>query len=94
MPTTIAAAQIDITLADRERNLARMLDVLNESAKAGAAITVFPEAALSGYCFDSLDEATASPVPAASSTSSPSTASSNRTATASSTPAPSSAPPA
>src|SRR6476620_7372993 len=55
--TKIAAAQIDITLADRERNLARMLDVLTETAKNGAKLTVFPEAALSGYCFENLDEA-------------------------------------
>ena len=55
--TTIAAAQIDITFADRERNLSRMLDVLTDTAKNGAKLTVFPEAALSGYCFDNLDEA-------------------------------------
>lgn len=66
MPTTkIAAAQIDITLADRERNLARMLDVLAETVKKGAKLTVFPEAALSGYCFENLDEARphAEPIP-------------------------------
>jgi predicted amidohydrolase len=61
----IAAAQIDITLADRDRNLARMLDILTETAKNGAQLTVFPEAALSGYCFDNLDEARphAEPIP-------------------------------
>src|SRR3954467_2966422 len=61
----IAAAQIDITLADRDRNLARMLDILTETAKNGAQLTVFPEAALPGYCFDSLDEARphAEPIP-------------------------------
>ncbi|HEY2416106.1 MAG TPA: carbon-nitrogen hydrolase family protein [Pirellulaceae bacterium] len=65
MPTKIAAAQIDITLADRERNLARMLDVLTETAKNGAKLTVFPEAALPGYCFENLDEARphAEPIP-------------------------------
>jgi predicted amidohydrolase len=56
MPT-IAIAQIDITLADRERNLARIIQVLGETAAKGAKLTVFPEAALTGYCFDSLDEA-------------------------------------
>jgi predicted amidohydrolase len=65
MPTTIAAAQIDITLANGERNLARMLDVLTETAKKGTQLTVFPEAALSGYCFENLDEARphAEPIP-------------------------------
>ena len=54
MPT-IAIAQIDITLADREKNLARIIQVLGETAAKGAKLTVFPEAALSGYCFDSAD---------------------------------------
>ena len=64
MPT-IAIAQIDITLADRERNLARIIQVLGETAAKGARLTVFPEAALSGYCFDTLDEARphAEPIP-------------------------------
>src|SRR5688572_4576351 len=64
MPT-IAIAQIDITLADRERNLARIIQVLGETAAKGAKLTVFPEAALTGYCFDTLDEASphAEPIP-------------------------------
>jgi predicted amidohydrolase len=58
MPNTlIAAAQIDIAFADRERNFARMAQVLREAAAKGAKLTVFPEAALAGYCFDSLEEA-------------------------------------
>jgi len=59
MPNSIkiAVAQIDIALAARERNLARMIEVLEETAGKGAKLTVFPEAALAGYCFDSLDEA-------------------------------------
>ncbi len=35
MPT-IAIAQIDITFADRERNLARLIEVLGETAVKGA----------------------------------------------------------
>jgi len=64
MPT-IALAQIDITLADRERNLSRIIQVLGETAAKGAKLTVFPEAALTGYCYDSLDEARphAEPIP-------------------------------
>src|SRR5262245_29186393 len=56
MPT-IALAQIDITFAERERNLNRIIQVLGEAAAKGATLTVFPEAALSGYCFDSPEEA-------------------------------------
>jgi predicted amidohydrolase len=61
----IAVAQIDIAFADRERNLARMIQVLEETANKGAKLTIFPEAALTGYCFDSLDEARphAEPIP-------------------------------
>ncbi len=64
MPT-IAIAQIDITIADRERNLSRMIQVLGETAAKGAKLTVFPEAALTGYCFDSLEDARphAEPIP-------------------------------
>src|SRR5688572_24403112 len=57
MNTTIAVAQIDIAFAGRPRNLERMIAVLDETAAKGAKLTVFPEAALTGYCFDSLDEA-------------------------------------
>ena len=56
-PITIALAQIDVTFADRERNLAKMLEVLAQAAQEGAKLVVFPEAALTGYCFDSLNEA-------------------------------------
>src|SRR3954447_19260816 len=64
-PITISVAQIDIAFADRERNLSRMMQVLDEAAKKGAKLTIFPEAALTGYCFDSLDEARthAEPIP-------------------------------
>src|SRR5688572_4766710 len=54
---TIALAQIDVVFADRERNLAKMLEVLAQAAKEDAKLVVFPEAALTGYCFDSLNEA-------------------------------------
>lgn len=56
-PVTIAVAQIDIAFADRERNLRRMFQALEETAAKSARLTVFPEAALTGYCFDSLDQA-------------------------------------
>jgi len=65
MTTKIAAAQIDIAFADRERNFARIVEVLHETAAKGAKLTIFPEAALTGYCFNSLEEARpqAEPIP-------------------------------
>ncbi len=52
-----AAVQMDITLGDIPNNLGRILERLEESARNGAQLVVFPEAALSGYCFESLDDA-------------------------------------
>jgi predicted amidohydrolase len=65
MTTKIALAQINIDFADREHNLARIVEVLADTAKNGAKLTVFPEAALTGYCYGSLDEARphAEPIP-------------------------------
>jgi predicted amidohydrolase len=65
MSTTIAVAQIDIAFADRARNLERMLDVLRETHARGAQLTMFPESALAGYCYNSLEEARAhaEPIP-------------------------------
>jgi predicted amidohydrolase len=64
-PIKIAVAQIDIAFADQESNLARMIQVLEQTAAKGAKLTSFPEAALSGYCFDSLAQARphAEPIP-------------------------------
>lgn len=61
----IALAQIDVAWADPLRNLARFEEILRQTAAAGARLTVFPEAALTGYCFDSLEEARplAEPIP-------------------------------
>jgi predicted amidohydrolase len=64
-PILIAAAQIDIAFADAARNLARMSEVTESAARRGARLTIFPEAALAGYCYDSADEARphAEPIP-------------------------------
>lgn len=53
----IAAVQMDVAFADKHANLRRMQTRFREAAQAGASLTVFPECALAGYCFDSLDEA-------------------------------------
>lgn len=61
----IAGVQIDVTLGEVERNLSRIESALRETARNGARLTVFPECALTGYCFESLEEVRpfAEPVP-------------------------------
>jgi predicted amidohydrolase len=61
----IAGVQMDVAFADVERNLGQMIERLRETTARGARLTVFPECALCGYCFGSLDEARpfAQPVP-------------------------------
>ena len=61
----IAAVQMDVTLGQPQANVARMQRYLREAAAAGAELTIFPECAVPGYCFESLEEARpfAQPVP-------------------------------
>lgn len=53
----IAGVQMDVSLGEKQRNLDRMAEFLRETRDAGASLTVFPECAATGYCFESLDEA-------------------------------------
>lgn len=53
----IAGVQMDVAFADPQANLRRMQEFLKEASAAGAALVAFPECALTGYCFDSLEEA-------------------------------------
>lgn len=61
----IAAVQMDCLLADKAKNLEAVRARLREAAGNGARVVVFPECALSGYCFTSKAEAMphAEPVP-------------------------------
>ena len=61
----IAAVQMDCRLADRRLNLEVIRTRLREAAGQGARLVIFPECALTGYCFESRDEAwpQAEPVP-------------------------------
>jgi predicted amidohydrolase len=61
----IAAAQMAPQIGNVPENRARILEALRQAANLGAKLIVFPEAALSGYCFNTLDEARAAcePVP-------------------------------
>ncbi len=52
----IAGVQMDIRLGDVEGNLNRMREKLAETRANGAELTVFPECAATGYCFDNLEE--------------------------------------
>ena len=53
----VAGVQFDVQIADRKSNLKRMLDFMRQAAKESVDVTIFPECALAGYCFDSIDEA-------------------------------------
>ncbi|MDP7017708.1 MAG: carbon-nitrogen hydrolase family protein [Pirellulaceae bacterium] len=53
----VAGVQMDVAFGEKAANLQRMLDAVELSAAAGADLVVFPECALTGYCFTSADEA-------------------------------------
>ncbi|MGZ0172364.1 MAG: carbon-nitrogen hydrolase family protein [Planctomycetales bacterium] len=61
----IAAVQMDVTLGEVDRNLQAIEDRLREAVSNGASLVVFPECTVTGYCFESLDEARpfAQPIP-------------------------------
>ena len=60
MPTwKIAAVQMDCQLAQPKHNLAAMRSKLREAAQNGTRLVIFPECALTGYCFESSEEALA-----------------------------------
>ena len=53
----IAGVQMDCRIGDKSHNLERIQQHLARAAGQGAQLVIFPECALSGYCFDSLAEA-------------------------------------
>jgi len=55
--TKIACVQMDVAIGNVEANRRTILERLNEAADQGVRLTTFPECAMTGYCFDSLDEA-------------------------------------
>ena len=57
MTWKIAGVQMDCRLGDVAGNLERLRAGLREAAGRGARLVVFPECALSGYCFRSKEEA-------------------------------------
>lgn len=57
IPLRVAGVQMDCLFMDKAANERRMLDTLAELASEGVGLVVFPECSLTGYCFESLDEA-------------------------------------
>jgi predicted amidohydrolase len=53
----VAAVQMDVRILTKEHNLNQILLRLEEAATAGAELAVFPECALTGYCFTGREEA-------------------------------------
>jgi predicted amidohydrolase len=53
----IAGVQMDVRIGDISGNLSRIESFLRDAASKNAQLSVFPECALCGYCFDSLEEA-------------------------------------
>ncbi|MGQ9461956.1 MAG: carbon-nitrogen hydrolase family protein [Candidatus Fervidibacter sp.] len=60
----VAAVQMKPKLGAVEENLATVLHWAEEGAKHGAQLIVFPECSLTGYCFESREEAMAIAEPA------------------------------
>jgi len=56
-PFRVAVVQMDPQRGDRAANRRVILERLAETAAAGAELTVFPECALSGYVYESAEEA-------------------------------------
>lgn len=48
---------MDVSIGQVEDNRRKVVDRLRTSAESGAELVIFPECALTGYCFDSLEEA-------------------------------------
>src|SRR5689334_11651783 len=55
--TRIACVQMDVAMGNVEENRRRIIAYLREAAASDAQLVIFPECALTGYCFDSLAEA-------------------------------------
>jgi len=56
-PWIVAAVQMDCKLADKLHNLEAIKARLHEAAGQGARVVIFPECALTGYCYESREEA-------------------------------------
>jgi 5-aminopentanamidase len=61
----VAAVQVDVKIGEIEKNLSQIIELIGEARSAGAELVIFPECALTGYCFADLNEARqfAQPIP-------------------------------
>ncbi|QFR34168.1 nitrilase-related carbon-nitrogen hydrolase [Ancylobacter sp. TS-1] len=50
-PLKVAAVQFEPTMFEKERNVARLLELVHEAAGAGARLIVTPEMGTTGYCW-------------------------------------------
>jgi predicted amidohydrolase len=55
--TNIACAQIDCVLGEPKTNLGKIVSSIRSAAEQDARLVMFPECALTGYAYNSLDEA-------------------------------------
>ncbi|HJQ25077.1 MAG TPA: carbon-nitrogen hydrolase family protein [Blastocatellia bacterium] len=55
--TQIACVQMDVAIGDVAANRQQIIASIREAAAQGAQLVIFPECALTGYCFESLAEA-------------------------------------
>jgi predicted amidohydrolase len=55
--TNIACAQIDCVLGDPQSNLQKIISTIRSAAERDAKLVMFPECALTGYAYKSLEEA-------------------------------------
>jgi len=55
--TKIACVQMDVEIGNVEANRRKIIGSIETAADRGAQLVIFPECALTGYCFESLDEA-------------------------------------
>jgi predicted amidohydrolase len=63
-PVRVCGVQLAPELGETPRNVASIVEETSAAAAEGAELIVFPEAALTGYVFESLEEALASAVAA------------------------------
>ncbi|WP_437185170.1 carbon-nitrogen hydrolase family protein [Planctomicrobium sp. SH668] len=53
----IALVQMDVKIGENERNLSFMIERFRTARENSAELVIFPECALTGYCFDGIEEA-------------------------------------
>jgi predicted amidohydrolase len=53
----IACVQMDVEIGNVNANRRKITERIREAAGRGAQLVIFPECALTGYCFESLEEA-------------------------------------